>query len=372
MKHMKATLLTSATLTLSSLALHAQQPAPMPPPMLPVLTSYTYWPVQFVQFLGAEVPYSLIELDVDPGAKHPLLYVTLTERATGKRIHYTDNDGLIAFAKAQGEEAHKVALAYEPADNEAAGATTNLRFTTADEKPLEWRFVQGSDISEQGSGLTPVGEAKIPIFIYREQAAVAGEGTALKLGNVVSTASVWAEISHPPQFIAYHGAESQSAHTLVFTPGSQMWTVASAPSSLSVGATWELDEKGGNHRSIRIDRVDGTHVTATANDRFSPAVHTVVDATRTADGWTVDRLRFASLKDGEKHFLALQFAGADAASMSLMAGKRQIASGKLSGSGASADRAATLAFTSPAWLNGKTLVEGETVDGKTIVLTAHP
>ncbi len=117
------------------------------PPMLPLLTSYTYWPVQFVQFVGAELPYSMIELDTDGDAKHPLLYVTLTERVTGKRIHYTDNDGLLATAKALDEEAHKTALAYEPADTEAVGSISTVRFTMADGRPLQWRFVQGSEIS---------------------------------------------------------------------------------------------------------------------------------------------------------------------------------------------------------------------------------
>ena len=55
--------------------------AAIAPPMLPLLISYRYWPVQFVQFVGPELPYSMIELDVDPDAgKRPLLYVTLTDR----------------------------------------------------------------------------------------------------------------------------------------------------------------------------------------------------------------------------------------------------------------------------------------------------
>ena len=209
----------SAVIAQNLTATAAASSAPIAPPVLPMLTSYTYWPVQFVQWVGAELPYTMIELDTDGEAKHPLLYVTLTERATGKRVHYADNDALLAGAKAIGEEAHKTALAFEPADTEATGSISTLRFTTADGKPLQWRFVQGSDISEQGSGLSPLPDAKLPIFAYREQAAVAGEGTALQIGDVVSTASVWTEISRRPTSSPIAGP-SQSMHTRwSFCPG---------------------------------------------------------------------------------------------------------------------------------------------------------
>ncbi len=346
-------------------------------PMLPLLTNYSYWPVQFVQWVGAELPYSMIELDTDGNAKHPMLYVTLTDRATGKRIHYSDNDGLLAAAKALGEEAHKTALAYEPADTETVGSISTLRFTMADEKPLQWRFVQGSEISEQGSGLSPLPTSKIPIFAYREQAAVAGEGTALQIGATVSTASVWTEISQPPYFVAYRGAESDSAHTLVFLPGQESWTTTASPATLAVGSTWELDEAHGNHRSIRIDKVDGPHLTVTATDRFTPSVHCILEVTRAGDGWSVERARFAPVRDGEKHFLALQFANpllaaADSTSLTLLAGKKSIAQGKLAGSGEGASRSTTLSFTNPGWLDGKTLTESATIGATTVALVAHP
>ena len=373
MNRLALTLATVATLTG---ALHAQAPASttIAPPLLPLMTNYRYWPVQFVQFVGAELPYAMIELDVDPNGKHPLLHVVLTDRATGKRVHYAETDALLASATALGEETHKATLAFEPADTDTTGSISTLRFTMADGKPLQWRFVQGSDISEQGSGLTPLADSKIPIFAYREQAAVAGEGTALQVGDTVSTASVWTEISQPPYFVAYRGAESDSAHTLVFLPGQETWTVASAPSALTAGATWELDEAKGNHRSIHIDKVDGTHITATATDRFAPGVYCRLEANRTGDTWAITGVRFAPVKDGEKHFLALNFAtplsaAAESTKFTLQAGKKPIANGSLA---ASADHSETLSFSNPAWLNGKNLVTQASVNGKEISLVAHP
>ncbi|MGI4828144.1 MAG: hypothetical protein ACRYFU_08140 [Janthinobacterium lividum] len=383
MKPYAAVFATLASLTIFSHAAQAQTSpasttsATIAPPMLPLLTNYHFWPVQFVQWVGTELPYSMIELDVDPGAgKHPLLYVTLTDRVSGKRIHYAENEGLVATAAAMGEEAHKTTIAYEPADTENTGSITTVRFAMADGKPLQWRFVQGSDISEQGSGLSPLPDAKIPIFAYREQAAVAGEGTALQIADTVSTASVWKEISQPPYFVAYRGADSQNTHTLVFLPGKENWTVTSAPAALSSGATWEMDEAKGNHRSIRIDKIDGMHITATATDRFQPGVHCTLEATRTGDGWSLDRVRFAPVRDGEKHALTLQFttplsSTADTTNLTLLAGKKPIASGSLASTGGPQDHTWTLTFANPTWLAGKTLVEGGSSVTKEVVTAAQ-
>ena len=371
---------TLATIFLATSALHAQTTAApaIAPPILPLVTTYRYWPIQFVQFVGPELPYSMVELDVDPGAgKQPLLYATLVDRATGKRIHYTSDDSLIASATGLGEEAHKATIAYEAADTENVGSISTVRFTMADGKPLEWRFVQGSDISEQGSGLNPFPDSKIPIFAYREQGAIAGEGTALKIGDTVSTAAVWTEISHPPYFVAYRGAETESAHTLVFLPGQQTWTITSAPTALTPGATWELDEEHGNHRSIHIDKVDGTHVTVTSTDRFQPGVHCTLDVTRTGDTWSIDHVRFSPLRDGEKHAFTLQLTtplstSADHTELTLIAGKKKtIANGAIA-VGTAPSHALKLTFSNPAWLNGKSMTEESTVTNGKVSLSAHP
>ena len=373
-------LLTTVNLFPACGALRAQTPAavPLSPPVLPLVTSYRYWPVQFVQFVGPELPYSMIELDVDAGAgKQPLLYVTLTERTSGKRIHYTPDDGLVASAASLGEEAHKTAVAFEAADTENPGSISTLRFTMADGKPLEWRFVQGSDISEQGSGLNPFPEAKIPIFAYREQGALAGEGTALQVGGTVSTAAVWTEYSHPPYFIPYRGAVSEGAHTLVFIPGQQTWTITSAPAALTPGATWELEGEHGNHRSIRIDKVDGTHLSVTTTDRFQPGVRCMLEVTRTGDSWTIDRARFSPARDGDKHALTLQFATplsmtTDHAEVDLVAGKKKTIASGLVAANKTPEGGLTITFTNPAWLNGKTMTEASVAAKGAVSLSAHP
>ena len=352
MNRLIVTLVLAAALT--PIAAHAQ--TPIPPPTSGLLVSYIYWPIQYVQFVGPELPYSMIELDVDPAGKQPVLYITLTERATGKRIHYTNSDAAVGLAQAQGEEVHKTAVAFEGADTQTTGSLSDLRFSMTDGKPLQWHFVQGSDISEQGSGLTPLPNARIPIFAYREQGAVAGEGTALQIGGVVSAAEVWKEISQPPQFIAYHGALTQSAHTLAFLPGSESWNVTSAPSTLASGATWELDAASGNHRSLRIDRVEGAHALITGTDRFAPQVRFTLDATRTSDGWSVSSVRYFPVRDGDKHFLTLDLPGhLDNGPLALSTGrkKKQLAAGTLTRTCTAAECTFSVKFSTPAWVQSK-------------------
>lgn len=356
-----------------SLAAHAQ--TPIPPPTSGLLINYSYWPSQYVQFVGPELPYSMLELDVDPAGKQPVLYVTLTERATGKRIHYTNSDAAAGMAKAQGEEVHKTEIAFDGADTQNTGSLSDLRFTMADGKPLQWHFVQGSDITEQGSGLTPLPNANVPIFAYREQGAVAGEGTALQIGDTVSVAEVWKEISQPPHFIAYHGALTQSAHSLAFIPGSESWTITSAPQALTPGLTWELDAASGNHRSLKIDRVEGSHVVVTGTDRFQPQVRFTLEATRIPDGWSLASVRYMPARDGDKHYLTIELAGdQDKGPFALSAGKKKkrLAEGTLTRSCVAADCTLSLQFSAPAWAQSKRMQERSTATATRISTSATP
>ncbi len=346
--------------------------------MLPLITTYRYWPEQFIQWVGEELPYSMVELDVDPtNSKHPLVYVTLTDRA-GKRIHYTDNDALLASAAATGEEAHKTAIAFEPADNDNNGSITSVRFTMADGKPLQFRFVQGTDMSEQGRGLNPFPGTKVPIFAYREMGAISGEGTALQIGNVTSAAAEWKEISQPPYFVAYHAVETEGGHLLVFTPGAENWKITSAPTALTAGASWELDEAHGNHRSIHIDKVDGSHISVTTTETFDPGVHYVLDATRDGVGWSLKSVRFSPVHESDKHSLTLDFTtplseSAETAKFTLTAGKKDLlATGSLAATTNATDRNLTLTFSDPKWLSSVALQEQTTLTPGAISITAHP
>jgi hypothetical protein len=359
--HRIATCLLLVSATLLPLASSAQ--TSIAPPTSGLIITYQYWPEQFVQYVGTELPYSMLELDVNRDGKTPVYNVVLTERTKDQRIQYSNSDAVIAAAKAQGNDAHKTEIAFEPADTTNPGSISTLRLTMADGQPLHWRFVQGSDISEQGSGLTALPQVPVPVFAYREQGAVAGEGTALKIGDTVSAADVWKEISRPPYFVAYHGAYTQHAHRLVFGVGKENWTVVSAPPSLAVGSTWELDGDRDAHRTLKVERIDGNHYTISGSDRLQPSVRFVLEATRVADTWSIGSLRYSPVKNGDKHAVTVQFGTpigptTTASTVELIVGKKtNLASGTLALSGEPLDRTAVLEMKTPTWAHGKSLLE---------------
>lgn len=369
-----------AALTLAALlpiGALAQTPATIAPPTSGMLVTYQYWPTQYVQFVtGNELPYSMFELDVDSSGKQQVLHAVLTGK-DGTRTHYSNVDALVTAYKAQGEASYKTTFAFEGDETEKVGAASTVRFTGHDEKPVEFRFVQGSDISAQGSGLTALPKAPVPVFAYREIGAVAGEGTALKIGETASPAEVWTEISHPPYFVGYRGGLTQSAHLVVLAKGSESWKIAKSPAALTAGSAWEMDNERGDHRVLKIDKVDGAKFLLSATDRFHPSVRMALEATRAGDGWSVERVRYMpATKDGEKHAVTFTFAPAlsstaTAGTMEMSVGKKaKIATASVTLSGDAADRTESLKITAPAWAVGKELSEETKVTADAVSITA--
>lgn len=387
---MRTTIALLAALTASTLTAQTAQTAkPAPPPLGP-LVSYQYWPTQYIQFItGPELPYTMFMFEADTSAKQPTYHAAFTAK-DGTTTNYTNSDALLAYDKASGAAVYKVDFAVESDDTDKVGATTTVRFATHDEKPVEFRFVQGSDISEQGSGLQPIPEAPIPVFAYRELGALAGEGTALKVGNAVSTAEVWKEYAHPPYFVPYRGAITNSAHTVVFYKGTQTWTVSKYPAALTTGSTWELTDDRHDQLTLKVEKVEGPHFTISAVDRFHPNVREVIEATfhpsgnpGFPDNFTTDRILYMpAIKGGEKHAAVLSFttkgsfeasrASLNFTTMDLSIGRKQhIATANYSDSGNPEDRTAALQFTAPAWAASKTLAEETAISGDTVTLTAR-
>ena len=317
-------------------------------PSEPAGIAYRYFPRQFVQWVGPELPYSMVELDVDDRGPQPLYDAVLTDRATNKRVHYTNQQVEVEIDKAAGAEVHLVAMQFDSPAETAKGNTYLLRFATETGVPVTWQFVQGSDVTEQGGGLTPLATAN-PVLLYREQGAVAGEGTALKVGSITSTADIWKEISQPPYFIAYHGALSTSVHTLAFVPRTSEWRVDPAASTIAPGADWKLSSADG--------RLIDAHVDSFANNlailhETHPAVGTsvTVEARLTPNGWVLEKLHYAPVGNSKgEHALTLSFTPGDAGAskFEVFAGKKtHLASGELV---VKAEGAESWSVTQPAW-----------------------
>jgi hypothetical protein len=325
--------LSAAALALVPIALAAQTPAPAAStPTLPLAgVYYRYWPEQIVQWVGPELPYSMIVLNIDDRAKQPIYDVQLIPRGEGgKPIRYTNSAAELAIDQASGMEAHQVAMQFDGPSDPANGAQYMLRFNTEKGTPVVWQFVLGTDVSEQGSGLSPV-PAPIPILMYREQGGLAGAGTALRVGGVTSTADVWKEIAQPPYFVPYRGALSTGVHILTFAP---------------VDSTWKSDAQSltdANGRSLAL--------ATNANGATMTDKALAVSATYTGAAGSINRVIFAPSGVKGTHSVTLQFSpalapGAQSSFDVIIGRKTKIASGAVQES-AGPNITESWSFTSP-------------------------
>jgi hypothetical protein len=82
----------AAALVVFPLALSAQgTPGPSSPTLPLAGVYYRYWPEQIVQWVGPELPFSMIVLSVDDRSKQPIYDVQLIPRIAGRPVHYTNS-----------------------------------------------------------------------------------------------------------------------------------------------------------------------------------------------------------------------------------------------------------------------------------------
>ena len=342
------------------------QTAELPPPIAPEQIVYRHWPEQFVQWIGPELPYTMIELYVDPASgATPLYEAVLTERATHKRVHYANQQQMVDIDKRSGADAYLTQMQLDRPASAGTGATYLLRFVDHAGEPVSWQFVQGSDISERGGGSSPA-SIDPPVLMYRTRSAVAGEGTALKIGNTVSTADVWTEISQPPYFVAYHGALSEDVEIAVFAGVGQQWTTISAPKILAAGAEWKLKSPDGLGCSLRVQALASDHATVRASDDHLPGRAITIEATWSNGAWSIDKMHYAvaDASQDSSQGLTIAFApGTTATGQSkfdVTAGhKTHIASGTVHAD--PVQPRVAWEFKDPAWLRGKTAWVDSTV-----------
>ncbi len=359
-------IITASLLVVSAAMMAAQNTEPvLPPPLAPEQIIYRHWPEQFVQWIGPELPYTMIELYVDPGSGGtPLYEAVLTERATGKRVHYSNQQQMVDINKRSGADAYLTNMQLDRPANTGKGATYLLRFIDHAGQPVLWQWIQGSDVSERGGGSSPAGIAP-PVLIYRERSAVAGDGTALKIGNTVSAADVWTEISQPPYFVAYHGAYSQNVDIAVFAGAPQEWTTITGPKTLAAGAEWKLKAQDGLGCSLRVQAVNGDHATILDTDDHLPGRTIATEATLTNGAWSIEKLHYSAAGADANQGLTISFAPGTNASgaqskFEVIAGRKtRIASGTVLSN--PAQPRVGWEFKDPDWLRGKTAWIGSAV-----------
>jgi hypothetical protein len=318
---MLSKVLVTAALAALPLTLGAQTAPAASAPTLPLAgVYYRYWPEQIVQWVGPELPYSMIVLSVDDRSKQPIYDVQLIPREAGRPVRYTNSAEELAIDQRMGQEVHQVAMQFDGPSDPENGAQYMLRFNTEKGVPVVWQFVLGSDVSEQGSGLSPV-PAPIPILMYREQGGLAGAGTALQIGGVTSTADVWKELAHPPFFVPYRGALSTGVHILTFAPGE---------------VSWKSDAQSLTDANGRSFSVAAAGDTTTMTDKAL-----AVSASYTLAAGAISRVTFGPAGGKHDHILTLQFSPALApgseSSFDVVAGKKtKVATGSVQEAAASA------------------------------------
>ncbi len=343
--------------------------AQLPAPIAPEQIVYRHWPEQFVQWIGPELPYTMIELYVDPAdGATPLYDAVLTERSTGKRLHYTNQQKMVEIDKRSGADAYLTTMQLDRPANPGKDATYLLRFVDHSGQPVSWQFIQGSDISERGGGSSPAG-LEPPVLMYRERSAVAGEGTALKIGNAVSVADVWTEISQPPYFVAYHGAITENVDIAVFAGAGEQWTTTFAPKELTVGAEWKLKAQDGLGCTLRVQALAGDHATMLDSDDHFPGRTVTIEAAWTGGAWSIEKMHYAAVGEDANQGLTISFApgtstaGTESKFEVIAGRKTRIASGTVHGD--AAQKRIAWEFKDPQWLRGKTAwVDSDVVSQK--------
>lgn len=297
---------------------------------------YRYWPEQLVQWIGPELPYSMIVVSVDNRGKQPVYDAELVDKSGKEAVHYTNSAAQLALDKRVGLTAFQVAMKFDGPAEPANGAQYMLRFNTEKGVPVVWQFVLGTDVSEQGSGLTAI-PAKAPVLMYREQGGLAGQGTAVQIGGVTSTAEVWKELAQPPYFVPYHGALSSGVHLLSLSPIAAAWKQSGNTLTDMAGDTLTVTKS-----------TDGLTLT---NAALGVSTEFTVDANN-----AVSRVTFGLVNAKHDHTVSLEFTPAllpgAQSKFELVAGKKpKIAEGTVQA--AANGSGATWNFTKPDSLKGK-------------------
>jgi hypothetical protein len=271
-------------------------------PVVPVIADYEYTPKYFLQWINDSPLYSMIEAVVAE-SKPPVYEITLTEKATSRRIIYSNSENVVKALTEQGQAAHHTPIEYKLKETVGEQPTHEFSFRDGQGKVIRWKFIPASDLSERGSGMSP-GRRRGLSFAYRKLGTAAGEGTAVQIGDAVSNAAPWPQISSPPYFVAYRGAHSIESEFGGLGLGGESWRVKTAPSAMSEGAQWTLVNEQNVERHLRVAARSGDEVTISEVGASLPGVSRLTLVAReTAQGFALKSIMIKN----EERFMRVSF-----------------------------------------------------------------
>jgi hypothetical protein len=242
----------------------AQQPTgrtnQTPYPIVPVIVEYEYAPVYFSQDIDDNPHYSSIIAIVSKSTP-PVYKIILAEKETKRRVYYSNSEAKVKALAREGKEAHLATIDYKVIQTVGQRPTHGFGFRDKRGQPILWRFIPASTPSKLGAGLTPLSKVPGLRLEYRDLGTAAGAGTAIQIGDKVSEAAPWPEISSPPYFIAYHGSYTEGRHIGALPLRNESWRVVRAPKELSEGAQWTLVNENGMERKMQIAARRGDDLT---------------------------------------------------------------------------------------------------------------
>ena|ERR1700733_4358314 len=270
-------------------------------PIVPIICEYQYAPQYFTEWIDDNPQYSMIEAEVKAGDP-PVYETVLTEKKGGRRVYYCNATSWVEYLKSTGKAAYLAKIDFRTAKSSGEQPTYAFGFRDEKGQAIIWRFIGASEPGEQGAGLTPQGDTPGLMTLYRDIATLAGQGSAVQIGDKVSEAASWPEVSQPPYFVAYRGALTVGLHMGVLATGTQSWKIAKAPDALLEGSRWEMSNDHGASRQLSITAVKGDELIITQTNH-SLGGDLRLTAVKTPQGLALESL---SLVD-EKHSMKINF-----------------------------------------------------------------
>ena len=346
-------------------------------PIVPLAVRYSHVPQYFMQVISNSPQYTRIEAYVDRTAKTPSIQIMLAPKNSYKPITYCDSREVADALNRLGREAYFVPIDAQLPKEISAGSKVGFAFRDKTGQPILWRFIAMTEVSAMGSGLTPLGKVPGLRLSYRERGALAGPGSAVKIGEELYEAEVWTELSHPPEFVPYRGSYTEGLDSGEIGIGSEEWQVISAPSQLERGAQWVISSTR-NRRTLTVTEATADRIKINQTDTNPWELTTELTYARSQAGFGLSEI---SITD-HSHTLQMTFnpplppvgtTGSTKSAFTINQGKqRGIASGEVSYENAADGAELKFQFRAPDWAKGRVLTSKvQTAPGKFSFVTTQ-